>query len=224
MRTLRYCLVVAAFLVGIVGQAEATSILDFEGLGLGTNAYIPATYGDNLPGTPNITVEYRTFNPAAGILNDYTLYDGFYKGRFRFYASGYGALLNAATPGLGGDGFQAWLGEISLVAASGFLVHLNSFQLAGWGTVSGQPLRILDGNGNVLLDYGLLTLGSLSNFTPNFTADTLRIQFANTDYVGIDNISFDQVAAAVPEPSMLLLLGFGLVGVVAVARTWRRQR
>jgi hypothetical protein len=208
-----YCLVVAAILVGIGGYAEATTILTFDILNLGDGLPIPETYGSNMETTPNITVEYRSYdklgNPANGMY---------------FWGSQYGDLTNVA---YAGTSEVEWLGQISLVAASGF-VHLNSFDLAGYcATQINQPLRILDGDNKVLIDLTpvdvLAVLGEIkthSTFYPDLTAATLHIQFGNTWNVGIDNINFDQVdqVNGVPDASILLLLGPSLVGLGILGR------
>src|SRR5207245_2248774 len=57
--------------------------------------------------------------------------------------------------------FDGWLGQLSLVAAPGFLVHLNSFDLAGFTpctNCTNQPVRVLDGSNNVLVDDPHLAL------------------------------------------------------------------
>jgi hypothetical protein len=225
MRSFGYCLVAATFLVGIGGYAEATTILTFDGLTLPdgnaliNGSLIPETYGDNMGTTPNITVDYRSFD-TSGNQNGSPFDTSGSQDGMGFWGPNYGDLTNVAYPW-----FSKSFGQISLVAASGF-VHLLSFDLAGYcATQINQPLRILD-EGNIVLweltpveVLGVLR-ESHSTFSPDLTAATLHIQFGDTWNVGIDNINFEQVCQvnSVPDASILLLLGPGLVGLGILGR------
>jgi hypothetical protein len=191
--------------------AKAASLLTFDGLRLDDFANIPGSYGDNLPDTSNIQIEYRTLDAISGV----TLADN-----LSFWSTGYGDLENVAFPTSNG-----YLGEIALIAQAGYSVTLNSFDLAGWPLSDqlAQTVRILDGNFNILANYSPVNVegdSGRTSFSPNLTqSGTIRIQFGPSWNTGIDNIGFSQgTAAAVPTPALLPgLIGLGL-------GAWRRRK
>jgi hypothetical protein len=193
-------------------SAKAASLITFDGLGLSDYGDIPGTYGDNLPGTPNIQVEYRTFDLGTGA----TLYNN-----LDFWTTNYGDLQNIAFPVNNGS-----LGEISLIPDAGFSVTLNSFDLGGWFQTDqiDQTVRILDENFNILADYSPFNVegdNGRSSFSPNLTRNgRIRIQFGPSWNTGIDNISFAQggTATGVPTPALVPgLVGLGL-------SVWRKRK
>ena len=168
----------------------------FQGLGLSIYDAIPQSYGDNLPGAANVTVEYRTVDPA----NNNTTFSS-----LSYWDTGYGDLVDVAFPGAASN-----LAELSLVPEPGWRVRLNGFDIAGWLQTDhpNQTLRILDENFNSMIDYSPVVIHGAGpthdSYAPNLTsAGRLRIQWGPDWNVGIDNVSFSQVA--VPEPSSLLL-------------------
>ncbi len=188
----------AVALAFALNTAEAT-ILTFDSLG----GNIPGTYGDNVSAlcdgvgcygrgngfTPNITVEYRTLSVGGGS-------GGTLSNVLGFWPTNYGDLVNNAFPVN-----PTSTGEISLVPEPGRSIRLNSFDLAGWPNTSysNQPLRILDENYNVLMEFSPFFVPGQGHatVTPNLThGGILRIQFGNNWNVGIDNINFDQIAFA----------------------------
>jgi hypothetical protein len=204
---------IAALLSSSAAVFAATSILTFDGLGLPNYGVIPGTYGDNLANTPNVTVDYRTFAPGV-----FTTFSN----DLLFWDTGYGSLTNIAIASGAGGG-----SEISLVAAAGFVVDLVSLNLAAWANTDrpNQLMRVLDGVGNVLVDYSPLTIvgSGFNNTMPGVSASTLRIQFGDSWNVGIDNIVFGQRAAAnspvVPDQGgTLILLGAALVMLAGLRR------
>ena len=115
-------------------------LFNFDDLGLLDNDPIPVTYGDNLPGAPNITVDYRTVNPGD---------NSTVASYLSFWNTGYGDLAKVPYAVSNGN-----LAEISLVPAPGYSVTLQSFDYAGYlSTQPAQTLRVLDENYNLLLDY-----------------------------------------------------------------------
>jgi hypothetical protein len=124
--------------------------------------------------------------------------------------------------------------ELRLVADPGFLVTLNSFDMAGWPHLdfpSIASVSVRDGAGNSLFSqsdvfiHGAASGPQHTHFAfSGVTASELRITFDSTtnghgtvldsDDVGIDNINFSQSAAsAVPEPASLTLLGLGVLAL-----------
>lgn len=206
----RQSLLALASALLIPGAVEAGSVLTFDGLGLNNYDPIPATYGDNLAGTPNVTVDYKTFNGE-----DY----------LEFWVSGYDGLTNVGYPAANG-----YMAEVALTAASGYTVKLNSFDLGGYpGTDRlDQTVRILDGDGIILVDYSPFDVegnSGHSSLSPNLVSSaggTLRIQFGLDWNVGIDNISFEE-ARVIPLPSAAALfpVGAALVGLCHRRRQWR---
>ena len=156
--------------------------------------------------TPNIGISYA----SVGDTN-----------HLDFWDTGYGDLTNVAYAHQNGD-FAA----ITLTPQSGYSVVLNSFDLAGYGSITGQTVEVLDGNGNALISYGPVSIPSTGHitFAPALTASgPLTIQFGSSWYAGIDNINFDQTPAAVPETSTVVSFGLMLtLGLAAAAK--RRKR
>jgi hypothetical protein len=205
------CLCVGAVLFN-ASSAKAASLLTFDGLGLSNYGDIPGTYGDNLPGTPNIKIEYRTFDLSTGD----TLFNN-----LDFWTTDYGDLQNVAYPAQVNS-----MGEISLIPDAGFSVTLNSFDLGGWlrRDQVDQTVRILDENFNILANYSPFNVegdNGRSSFSPNLTRNgRIRIQFGPSWNTGIDNISFAQGGAATGVPTPALVPGLVGLGV----SVWRRRK
>lgn len=200
------------------------TVLTFDITGMTDYADIPAAYGDNVTSTangsfsygmgnaftPNITVDYATINSAGGVVAS----------NLEWWNLGYGDLQGVAFPVNNSS-----IAEITLTAAAGFQVRLNTFDLAGYPGADhpNSQVRILDAGGGVLLDYSPVNVQGDANgprhstFSPAITAQQLRIRFAYDDWnVAIDNVNFDEVTASaspVPEPSTWLLSAAGLAGL-----------
>lgn len=190
-------------LVGVVSSLGQV-VLNFDDLILADYSDIPGTYGDNLdPNVPDI--QYRTLRAT-----DFSVLTG----NLDLWNNDYGDLTRVAFPTSNGN-----VGEITFVPASGYGVRLVSFEMAGWShrDRSNSIMRLLDGSGNVLLDFaaagpvaiqGDTTGPQHSTFTPNLTHfGTLRLQWGTDWDIGIDNIRFE--AVAIPEPSVVVFLGLG---------------
>jgi len=196
----------------MAGVAQGATVLDFTGQG-GNLTLIPQSYGDNLAGTPNVTVGYRVGSIATNVTTFSDLTN---------WSTGYGDLVNVAFGGRFGD-----YAEIALTAGGGQNVRLNSFDLASFGSTQAlQTVNVLvDGLSSFNFIGSILGGSSRSSFSPNLTGQTVTIRFGyNNENIGIDNISFDQLAPVsnnvVPEPSAILL---SLTGLAAVALRCRRS-
>lgn len=195
-------------LTSTVGVNYANAVvLNFEDLGLGNFDDIPGEYGDNVTSTndgvgsylegngftPNISVEYRTFNPSDGSTLSNNL---------DYWSDNYGDLVDVAYPIQ-----DEFLGEITLIPEPGYSVRLNSFDLAGYPgeTQSNQTVMVLDHDFNTLVDYSPFNVTGIDHntFTPNIvSSQAIRIQYGTSWNAGIDNINFDQ--EPVPEPLTIL--------------------
>jgi PEP-CTERM motif len=183
----------------LVGGAHAGSILDFDPAVLGPNEIrMPNSYGDRLPGTPNIDMSYVNV--------DYT-------------PQTFGVLTAVAAGTYPGSAL------IIFTPDPGYGVELLSLDMAFYQSVVVQTLRLLDGNGNLLenLDPRVpFYFGGSAHYTPNsFQPGVLQLEFAPNEYLGLDNIQFDQfpIDSGAPEPGTFSVLGAGLAVLL-----WRSRR
>jgi len=167
----------------------------------GTSAAMTDAFG------PGSHVLYQDFVvPAQGALLSFSLFIGNRANAFFTPAS-----LDFSTPTLNQqarvDILKGGTDPFSVAAAD---VLLNLYQ-----THTGDPLV----SGYTPLNFDLTSL-----FSAN-VGQTLRLRFAETDNVftfqfGVDNVSLE-TSPVVPEPSSLLLLATGLVGLQAFRRRRR---
>jgi hypothetical protein len=142
--------------------------------------------------TPNITTNYSEGGIFGG--NGMALWNG----------SSDGTVLGLTT--------DISTGYFSLIAANGYNVTLNSFDVGTFGNQS-TTFDILDKNGNVLDTIAFQSNSTVSE-PVNLTASQLTIEWLNWN-TGINNVSFNQQAvtpANVPEPGVLGFLGSMMVG------------
>jgi hypothetical protein len=184
------------------------------------NGPFPNTYGDNADAasdtfvyeigngwTPDVVVDYHSLIPATNIYTSDTL---------RYVWKGLGNLRYFARPG------AAEAAEVVLRAAPGWLVQLNSLELAAWNNVTTTVL--VGGVANEI------TLPSNDHYTyqpqERILASSITIRFGDAqNLVGIDNINFDQVQASatgaeaeLPEPGTMLATGVGLALISGFSR------
>ncbi|MFO1321635.1 MAG: PEP-CTERM sorting domain-containing protein [Burkholderiales bacterium] len=209
----------AAVIIGVALQTLATSAsaitstLTFDGdicpdsLTCGDFALIDQSYGD-----------------IAGIVDiqyDRLLGDDNGEHRLSFWTTGYSDLTNVAW---GSSGDAAGTAEIFIKPLDGNPITLKSFDLGSWpNTDRGTQFTILDGDGNILVSSGAITiLGAVrSHFDIDLaSASGIRIQWGPSAYnVGIDNVAFEVTAVPEPQEYALLLAGLGLVGWAARRRS-----
>jgi PEP-CTERM motif len=212
-------LVVALTLVPVASAHATTLTFDItNGAGgptpaRNTTMTVFQTYGDNVVSTsalgPGWTYGYDL---AGGITPNVEVT---YSPNVVFYDTNFGDLVNVVYNDV----------TIELTADPGFLVELNSLDLAGWPMTDRTitSLTVTDGT-NTLYSLGSTAVAgagpSHSHFdfggTP-LVGETLFLSYAGSNDVGIDNVNFSQ--SAVPEPSSSLLLVIGVLGLVAGKRS-----
>ena len=99
---------------------------------------------------------------------------------------------------------------------------------AFFGDEIAPEVAITDGNGNVLWSQTNAEIDSTTHtsfdFVDGIFANSLSIEIdltglgASSDNIGIDNVSFVQQTAAVPEPSSLLIIWITGIGVASIRR------
>lgn len=204
--------VLAVMALAWCGQARAT-VLTFSNLGLGNFDDIPTTYGDNVTNdnggqyamgagwTPNVVVDYLSTEAGTGNT----------VGNLTYWEADYGDLVDVAF-----NVYPRGTAQVSLIPEPGWEVCLRSFDLGGWRTIDhlNQPVLVLDGNGNLLLNLSGTVKGagpSHSHYEINlWSSSGFHIRFGDNWDVGIDNIDFyqrpSQPQPVVPEPGTLALL------------------
>ncbi len=215
MRLLTMSIGLAWMVMWAPGQA---AILTFDGnicsggQSCGDSSPIDQSYGD-IAG--QVDVIYRNIAPFPGDPG------------LLFWATDYNDLVNVAWTS-GND--SSSIAEIFLSPTPGNKVTLNSFDLGAFSnTQRDSQYTILDGAMNELFSSGTIPIGiqpgNLHNtFTPNLTShDGIRIQWGPSAFnVGIDNVDFTVMPAAVPVPSAMLLFGTGIAGLVGWR--WRQSK
>jgi hypothetical protein len=186
--------------------SNAQSTLIFDDSGLGNNTNLPGSgYGDNLVGTPNVTLTW-----GAGWQN-YFNWDGrTTAGQLDYNVAGSNVI------------------DLTFHSDAGFGVYVSSFDLDTW-TAGGNTRidwEILDGGTSIDSGVYLNPLGSgRTTITTNmdssnavFGSLTLRLTQISglPNYQAADNITFSQV----PEPTSAAVL---LAGAGALAMRRRRK-
>lgn len=156
-------------------------------------SWINEAYGD----TATVDVQYKNLsNPAYSL---------------RWWDGGYNNLSSAAFAAMN-DGSNV---EILLAPVGNHVITLNSFDVGAWyHRVGSTNLSIVDGNGSVLFNYGLQTIGTgdvASHYAPAISSSNgIGIVWGAESWnVGVGNVDFtvDGTTSSVPEPSSLLLIG-----------------
>jgi hypothetical protein len=214
--------------LGMLRPVGAT-ILTFDGLRGPTGGSIQhydaisQAYGDNVNGPSDAAGNYLMGNAwTPNVTTAFTTRDGTSNtivfNQLDWWDTNYGDLVNIAFPAQNGGAY----GQITLTAAPGWRVRLNSFDEAGYSQSdhTGQTVSVTDGTSNTILFSESPTTirganGTHSTFTPNVDGSVLFIRYAYNDWnVGIDNVNFDQIPAEsqVPEPGT-----FGLAALAGLA-------
>lgn len=207
----------------INGSAMAATILTFDATGIFNGAVLDQNYGDRVTGPSNAFGSYGTTdgNYTPNVLVDNGLMQA------RLWTTGYGNLTNVFYEDQ--DGVDL---SFTLTADSGFLVRLQSFDLASFGavgTITPEAVSVRDGSGNLLFALDSLTVSSTARntLTPQVAASQLVVTIRasalglSSDNVALDNITFSQEAAptdGVPEPGTWATVAGALIGLLVVRR------
>jgi hypothetical protein len=224
----RFAITLCALAAAAVSEAQAKTTFNFEGSGLSQNNNIPQTYGDfasdngsgisvslglSVQGTPNVDLTW-----GNGVDHSVDWYDG-WDGRGAVAQVDY----NLANP-------------ISITFTPDALwgVLISSFDLDAWagGGDMSVAWSISDALGTLASNTWSRNSGGRDSVLTGLNANdlhagqavTLTFQGLSGDgsYFGLDNISFDQVPATVPEPSIFALIAVG--GIAGASRCLRRQK
>ena len=213
-----------AVAVSLSTSASAT-VLTFDQIDVADNAAINQSYGDRVTGGSDAVGSYGTAGGATG--NVVVEYLNLGPNESLLWTTGYNDLENVLF--VEPDGTAEPI-ALRFTADAGYNVVLNSFTIGNFGGAVTLPnIRVSDGTSNLLdVDNFALeaTSGDASIFEPGAQGQELTLFVdlfglgGNSDNIGLDNISFSQIAvSAVPLPAGLPLMlgGFGLLA-------WMRRR
>jgi hypothetical protein len=214
---------VASALVG--GQAVAAPILITFDAGDPIGGLIPgATLGDQYAAS-GVTFVANAFTGSGGANGNWATNTTM---NIVSATGSEGGTLG--TPGLvSGNllrGLAGWLsenGDPSFAALFSTGIHTFSADFAG--VTYASDVRLLAYQGQTLVDsvFGTVSSGqfTLSVSSASLIDRVVIVPGSFADWVGVDNIRFDTLAADVPEPATMAMMVLGLAGL-AVAR--RRQQ
>jgi len=211
---------------GLVASSQAT-ILTFDIDNNGAGQLLQGEYGDNVTTATMGSFHYDVSNGTTPDVTTSYLGQGA-QAELNWWSTGYSDLTNVAE--YEPDGAPGY--SITLTAAAGWNVVLNGFDLGNFGGEITVPSITVLGDGNAVLaqfNNFVLTASNTAHspfsFGPALQGQSLTINFdltglgGNSDNVGIDNISFNQVAALVPEPATMGALAIGIAALVRRRRT-----
>ena len=222
MKTFKTLATAAA--VSLSTSASAT-VLTFDQIDVANDVAINQSYGDRVTGGSDAVGSYGTAGGATG--NVVVEYFNLGPNESLLWTTGYNDLENVLF--VEPDGTAEPI-ALRFTADAGYNVVLNSFTIGNFGGAVTLPnIRVSDGTSNLLdVDNFALeaTSGDASIFEPGAQGQELTLFVdlfglgGNSDNIGLDNISFSQIAvSAVPLPAGLPLMlgGFGLLA-------WMRRR
>lgn len=195
-----------------VASAQITTI-DFAAHGGSNGGAIAQSFGDH----GNLDVSYRT---RSGFGNSQLQQCN----QTSFWGAGYSnlsAVTYACSNGL--------IGELFFQPLNGNTVFLQSLDIGSYSSTNGiGPIRsydlgVFDTSWNLLYSTSG-TVAATVNLTPNVSsASGLYLQWGADWNTGINNITTDVAGTVVatPEPSSMILLATGFVGIVGFARRRR---
>lgn len=180
----------------------------------GAIIFLPSTSSPNTSNVANTGAYGSSAHVSVG-----------YSGKSLDWGSGYGGLGNGTGAALY-SGASNPTEVMTFVAAAGYLVTLDSFDLAQYGSYADSVDISVTGGSAVYSLTGQTPAKGIGNFTtysPGMTGSSLTLTITNLANVGLNNIRFSEAAvAAVPEPTSLALVFLGGMACTLAGR--RRQQ
>jgi len=171
--------------------------------------HIPAGYGS----TADTAVSYQILNANFSQFLDYA----------EIWNTGYGNLNTAAFAGSNGK-----ILCITLTATNtSQSVVLNSFDVAAYPTSNfirkADIFEVIDGNGNVLINYGDFYISGLvaQTLNPDVEANFISILLGYDWNKGINHINYSLSSSAVPIPATIFLFGPTFAGLGLLRRRFK---
>ena len=221
----------AALAVGFATHVHATTLVFQTNPAIVSAINVPSEYGSNVNSSSAVLSDGNTwlsqqgngFTPQVSVAYDILTATGGGGTSDSTHVQSYTDSGDLGVAAYAPAPFVHDTTEIDLTPRAGYEVVLNSFDLVSYayGTYTNQPVRVYDGNYNLLTDFGgpQTVTSTHSHFAPNLASTgMLRLQYGDNLDVGVNNVSFDQFA--VPEPSSLAI---GLCGAAALALRLSRK-
>ena len=198
---------------GVAGSAEALLISGYQTFGTLID------FDDQATGTEVLFDDYASFGVTS-----ITETEGL--GTFARY-SGSQSAPNYIGTGLNGergtDSAMGWDGTI--------LIEFDQLaSMVGIGIANSrgghETITAYNSAMNVIETYNAYTDGSFLNGYVSISTNTYNIRYFEItgDFFAIDDLQFDAGSAPVPEPSTILLMGAGLLGLVGYNRKRFRKK